>query len=134
MIHDFSSSAYYGMRFGERQENLFSDVRVRVDGKLGTVSGRAVEKIEAIYERLESGDPEAISHAMTSCRRLVDDFIDALFPALDESRDIDGHSLKLGQQNRLNRLTAYVAQKIDSDGRKNRIRREMSDVYERINK
>lgn len=70
-IHEFASHAYHELTFGEIQAELFATVRADVDGKLAPLSGDLLKMIESINDRLRAGEREAISHAMTTCRRLI---------------------------------------------------------------
>ncbi len=68
------------------------------------------------FERFESGDPEALTHALTSCRRLFQTVADAVFPAQNGPFiDSRGRSRKVGTEEYKNRLLAFFDQKVQSN-------------------
>jgi len=70
---------------------------------------------------------------MNSVRRLIDGFADQVFPATDDTRpNPQGGKIKLGQQHRLNRLKAFIDDNARSDSRATRLKRSVSDIYERV--
>ena len=90
-----------------------------------------MQKIEAIYERLDDGGQEAISHALTSCRRLINAVADAVYPPAKEPIDVDGKSTRVTQQEPLNRIETYISEHTSSSTRRKRLRRALQDLYDR---
>lgn len=133
-LHDFVSRTFYELMFSEIQSDLFSSAQTEIDGRVAPMMGDALLKIDTINERLRTGDTEAISHAMTTCRRLIDAAADALFPATDGTVEIDGEQIGAGKSQTLNRLNLYVDNKGATKGRRDRIRRSLSDIYGRVSK
>jgi len=130
-LHDFVARAYYELVFAQEQESFFDAVRQRIDVRLAAVSGDALERIEAIYDRLAAGDREATSQALNTCRRLIDRFADAMYPARD-AIEADGRTIALGPQNTLNRIDQSVREHTDSESRRTRLRRATKDIYDRV--
>jgi AbiTii len=75
-VYDLVTEIYHELLFSELQASLFADTQERVDGSLAAASGTALEKIERVSERLRDGDPESVSQALTTCRRLIDSCAD----------------------------------------------------------
>jgi hypothetical protein len=131
-IHSFVVRTFYGLRISTRQAGMFGDAQSRIDGLLRGLDEDFLRRIEAAYAGLTQGDPESISGAMNSGRRLIVAFADAVFPATDEvRRDGQGQAIKLGDQNRLNRIKAYIDDGVGGS-RANRLKRAISDVYARV--
>ncbi|MDG4666057.1 hypothetical protein [Mycobacterium sp. 236(2023)] len=104
-IYDMVMEIYHALLFSELQATLFADTQIRVDGSLSAASGSALDEIERVSDRLRDGDPESVSQALTTCRRLIDSCADHLFPAQADQYLIGvGVPLKVGQQQVLNRL------------------------------
>ncbi|QAY64838.1 hypothetical protein ET495_09860 [Xylanimonas allomyrinae] len=123
---------YHELLFSELQATLFGDTQSRVDGALAEASGSALEKIERVSDRLRDADPESVSQALTTCRRLIDSCAEHLFAARPEKYDIgDGVQLAVGSPNVLNRLQAHAHSTGAPKSRRDRLRRTLSDLYER---
>lgn len=70
----------------------------------------AAERLIAAYQSLAERSPENWVHVVDSCRRIIKDFADAVFPA--QSKPVDG--LAVTQDKYLNRLRAFVKQSVQS--------------------
>lgn len=130
-IYEFASASFYTLLFSGLQADLFATAQRETDARLAPLAGGALQKIESISERLRAGDPEAVSHALSTCRRLIDAVADALFPARDEPHAIGEVVLQVRKANVLNRLQAHVADSGASKGRRDRLRRTLNDLYDR---
>ncbi|WP_449281356.1 AbiTii domain-containing protein [Leucobacter sp.] len=132
VIYDMVAEIYHELLFSELQATLFADTQSKVDGSLAEASGSALEKIERVSDRLRDGDPESVSQALTTCRRLIDSVADHVFPAQVEPYAIGEEAmLAVGAQNVLNRLQAYAHQRGIAKGRRDRFRRTLADLYGR---
>jgi hypothetical protein len=107
-IHDYVSRKHYELEFSGIADDVFSRTRERVDAMIGSTVPTAVRRLTAVYENLASENPEDWSNAVHSCRRVLEDLADALFPPSDEVRTRDGKQIKLGKENYINRLVAFV--------------------------
>lgn len=131
-LYGYASDVYAELRFSKIQASLFEQSRIVVDGILAAMAGDALKKIESVNERLLSDDAEAISQAMSTCRRLIDSVADHVFPARDEPYDLNGQSLTVKQNAVVNRLNAFLHTRGVRGGRADRIRRSLSDIYGRV--
>lgn len=130
--YDMVAEIYHELLFSELQATLFANTQERVDGSLAAASGSALDKIERVSDRLRDGDPESVSQALTTCRRLIDSCADYVFPAQGGQYELDGEAtLSVGQQNVLNRLQAYSHQCGIPKSRRDRLRRTLADLYGR---
>jgi hypothetical protein len=101
------------LKFSGIADDVFTRIRLRVDSAIGTIVPEAVKRLTAIYENLRSENPEDWSNAVHRCRRLLQDLGDAVFPARDSPRSrVSGTgekiTIKLGKENYINRLLAFV--------------------------
>ena len=74
--------------------------------------------LAAVYENLQSENPEDWANAVHSCRRILQDLADVLYPArADIEEEINGKKriIKLGADNYVNRLIAFLEEKTDSE-------------------
>lgn len=132
LIYGFVSNAYYELTFSGQQQDLFEDAQSRVDALLGPLGARTLDRIESINRRLNEGDDEAVSQALSTCRRLIDAFADAVFPSREDPEIVDGQPVHLGPSHHQNRINAYVRQHTESQSRRKRLRRRLGDLYDRV--
>ncbi|MGW3124538.1 AbiTii domain-containing protein [Streptomyces sp. NPDC001107] len=133
VLHSFVSKHFYLLRFSTHQGELFDVAKSNIDRVLAGVPGEALRKIDSAYTNIRAGDPESIAGAMNSVRRLIDAVADAVFPATDQTRtDGQGNTIKLGDQQRLNRIKAHIDDHTDRKSRGDRLKRAVSDIYGRV--
>lgn len=117
LIYDYASRQYYELRFSGIVDDVFSRIRQRVDGEIGSKVPEAVKRFSAVYENMRSENPEDISNAVHSCRRILQDLADSLYPAREDKIVGNGSkqkTIKLGADNYINRLMAYADENSDS--------------------
>ncbi len=130
-VYDQVSAMNHELRFSTTQESLFQQAQRDVDGKLGSLGGAVLSKVDSLTARLRDGDGESISQAMNTCRRLIDAVADALLPAREGTVEVDGQPLKAGNSNVLNRLQIGAYESGAPKGRRDRLRRSLSALYDR---
>jgi len=112
LIHDYVSQRHYELKFSDVAQDVFSTIRETVDREVGSVVPDAVQKFNAVHENLRSDNPEDWSNAVHSCRRILQDLADMLFPPQPESRFVkegkQEREIKLGADHYINRLVCFV--------------------------
>ena len=118
-IYDYASRWHFELRFSGVAGDAFTRIRAAVDDKIGRVVPDAVHKFSAVHDNLKSENPEDWSNAVHSCRRILQDLADALFPPTIEVRKIESDGgikeIKLGAENYINRLVCYVQDRATSE-------------------
>lgn len=78
----------------------------------------AVQKFAAVHDNLRSENPEDWSNAVHSCRRVLQDMADSVFPPQAQDKIIitggKEQNIKLGADNYINRIMCFVADHSDS--------------------
>ncbi|MDI3457722.1 hypothetical protein P7F69_12350 [Pseudomonas aeruginosa] len=116
-IHNYATDAYLAVELGDVAEGVFDSARNLVDSFIRSHCPKAAEKLVAINERIQDGSDESSSAALTSCRRLLMDIADSVFPARDDVwKDRKGKERKVGVDQYKNRLLAYLAELEESEG------------------
>lgn len=131
-LHRFVTTTYYELAFSVAAGSVFEQFQSDVDRQLAGSATQALSRMPTVAERLAAQDTEAISHAMTTCRRIIDSFADAIFPPREEPLVVDGREIALGPPHHLNRLNAYIREKCASTSRRDRLRRTLADLYGRV--
>lgn len=112
VIHGYITDKHYELRYSRISSDVFSRIRETVDGKIGSSIPNSVKKFTAVYENLASNNPEDWANAVHSCRRILQDLADVLFPAQEDRIVKEGgkdKTIRLGPDNFINRLIAYVS-------------------------
>jgi hypothetical protein len=113
-IYDFLDETILGLEFGGIPEQIFEDIRQEVDTKMVNLCRSAINKLQTAYENASSDNPESWSHVGVSCRRIIEDVANAVFPAeIQPSKEIAGHSLT--KQDYLNRMLTGLRNKTTSN-------------------
>jgi len=100
------------LKFSGIAGDAFSRIRLVADDLIGGTVPSAAQKFVAVYENLQSDNPEDWSNAVHSCRRILQDLADHLFPATATPRTklVNGKELRvsLGVDNYINRLVCFT--------------------------
>ncbi|MEH4622943.1 hypothetical protein PO369_04995 [Phytobacter diazotrophicus] len=118
-IYNYVSTKNYELKFSNISSDIFSRTRSYVDASIGNLIPQAVQKFSSVYDNLKSDNAEDWSNAVHSCRRILQDLADAIFPARDDLViDNPGGKrkvIKLGKDNYINRIIAYVESQSNSE-------------------
>ena len=117
-IYEYVLGKHYELKFSGIASDVFASVREKVDSSVGVLAPTAIQKFSPVHENLRSENPEDWSNAVHSCRRILQDLADAIFPPCDEPRKVDVggqiKSIKLGVDNYINRIVCFVQDKSGS--------------------
>ncbi len=117
-IYQYLSNIYYELKYSVATDDSFTRIRTIVDSNIAKLVPKSLQKFTAIYENLESENSEDWSNAVHSCRRVLQDLADVLYPARpDVTKNIGGKekTIKLGADAYINRLIAYTEEHSDSE-------------------
>ena len=132
LLHRFVSAVYYEQAFANIASTTFDAFQAAVDIKIGEASSAAMAKIPLVADRLSEGHPEAVSQALSSCRRILETFADAIYPPQGEDGLIDGSEIKLGKSHHQNRINQYIADRVASASRRVRLRQNLKNLFDRV--
>jgi hypothetical protein len=132
LLHNVISEIYYEKEFDNLSESIFERYRNEVDILISEHCGDVLEKIPSVMSRLADGDEESISQALGTCRRIIESFADSIFPPSEDSIEIGGNTLKLDAGKHQNRINAYIHQRTASQSRKQRLRQNLGNLFDRV--
>jgi hypothetical protein len=91
--------------------DIFERHRRRVESFLSRVSPQVLEQFTAAYRRAREDDAESKTHALTTCRRILESVADVVYPARAEPVvDSSGKTRDVGPEKYVNRLWMFVAE------------------------
>lgn len=108
-IHCYVTDTFIAIELGDAVEDIFEATRTRIDAFIASHCPRGAEKLIAINERMVDGTQEGFVAALTSCRRLLVDVADGIFPAQSTPyNDTSGKSRAVGSNEYKNRILAFL--------------------------
>jgi hypothetical protein len=132
-IHSYVSETSIALELGDAAESIFEKARIVVDTFIRTNCPKAAEQVVAITERMNDGDRESLSSALTACRRLLATVADVLFPPQSEPYvDSKGKIRKAGTDAYKNRLLAYLEKRIQSSSTKSVVETQLDHLAARL--
>ncbi len=112
VIYGYVLQKNHELKFSGIADDIFSRIRERVDAGIGKAIPKSVQKLSAIHDNLRSENTEDWSNAVHSCRRILEDLADVVFPpqtvARTKTRKGERITIKLGKEEYINRLTAFI--------------------------
>ena len=116
----------------ENTDSIFSRIRKEADNKLKSLAPSILEKLTSVYGNMESDNPEDWANAVHSCRRIMVNLADVLYPARDEPIEIDGKQIKVGSDQYINRLIQFISSKAKSKTYQDIVGADLSSIGKRL--
>lgn len=132
ILHGFITHIYYEKELDYLAESIFESYKKEVDDLISSHCGEVLQQIPSVVSRLSEGNSESVSQALTTVRRIIDSFADSIFPPTTGTCNIGGNDLSLDASKYLNRINVFVHERIESKGRKDKIRQNISNLYSRV--
>lgn len=123
------------LKYKQINNDIFTRLQNDVDGKIGNYVPDIVLKFNAVYENLNSDNPEDLSNAVHSCRRILQSLADVLYPPTDPIEiSIKGKkkTVELGPENYINRLIQFIESKSNSKNYKSIVGSQLDYIGERL--
>ena len=109
-IYQYALNTFYQIEFSEVSNNIFDNFRINMDKKLPDILPDAKNMLDSISVNIKSSNSEDWQNAITSCRRLLKEFANAVYPPMKNKKS----NVKLDESAYVNRLTEYVKGKSGS--------------------
>lgn len=106
-FHGFATGVYHEARLGVLASTVFDRVRARVDPAVAKYLPAGAKKLASAYENLRSENAEDWANAVHTCRRLLKDLADSLYPATSDP--------KYSDDKYINRLAQFVTSRSGSE-------------------
>ena len=105
-IYDFLDNVILELEYGKIPETIFATIRKEVDEKFRRLCPHAIKKLVVVYEQLNSDNDVVYSQVASTCRRIIKDVADSLYPAIQSDKS-DGN-MELNDAKFLNRLSVGI--------------------------
>lgn len=107
------------LQYGGIVEYLMEEIRNEVDEKLAKLDDNISKEASSLYLNLSSTNPADWPKVAHSCRRMLQFVADIVYPSDNEEYTMkNGTVLQTGEPHVINRLCAFVDQKLNADERK----------------
>ena len=131
-LYDYVLTIYNKLYYGNVIEDTFTRSRLEVNDKLSLLCPQAIGKFVAVYDNMDSENPEDWANAVHTCRRILLDLADALYPAQKEPLVIDGKQIKVGHDQYINRLVQFISSKAGSKTYAEIVGADLSSIGKRL--
>jgi hypothetical protein len=132
-LYQYVFNLNYELKFGEITEDIFSRKRLSVDTALKDICPEAVQKFISVYENLKSDNDEDWANAVHTCRRIIKEVADSIFPPSAKPLEISGGKIiKVGEDEYINRLIQYIESKSTSEKFKAIVGSHLKFIGERL--
>lgn len=132
-VFNFLTKTEQRLLVGHANANIFDSYRRYVDQQLSRIAPEVLKQFAAIYRRIQEGDIEARSHALTSCRRIIKALADTVYPARDgTARGLDGKEYPLDEDHYVLRLRQYVSEVAAGHKSSEVLRAQIGDLESRF--
>lgn len=130
-IYNYILNINLQLKFESISESVFQDTKEAVDKYLQILCPNAIKQFLAVYDRLESSNDEAWSQAMSSCRNILKEFADKVFPAQTENyiRSND-EAIAVTEDKYKNRIIAFIDKTTKGRREKQLISTRASDLMD----
>jgi len=113
--YNYTLGVYWELRLKDITEDIFQKRKLFVDKALSKYLPEAFGKFVSVYENLKSQNKEDWANAVHSCRRILKDVADFLYPADDKIIEVgQGKKIVLSDENYIVRLKEFVKKRQES--------------------
>lgn len=113
-IYSYILEKYYELKYSKLNNDIFIRTQLKVDSVMMDILPDAIKKFTSVYSNLLSENNEDWSNAVHSCRRILQDLADEIYPPREPKKLPNGKEINLGTEQYINRLVAYIDEHSDS--------------------
>lgn len=113
-FYNYILSIYNKLVYVNVVEDIFTKNRISVNEKLMSICPDAISKFVSVFNNIDSGNSEDWANAVHSCRRIIKDVADKLYPATDVPIVIGKKTIELTDEKYINRLIQFIESRSSS--------------------
>lgn len=110
-IYQYVMQKYLELKYSNIADDIFANVREKVDKKISKLVPESVKRFNAVYDNLNSENTEDWSNAVHSCRRILEDLANAVYPPTEDKKiEMEGKEeiIKLDSAHYMNRIMEFI--------------------------
>jgi len=113
--------------------DIFERHRRRAESFLAKIAPQVLDQFTAAYRRAREDDAESKTHALTTCRRILESVADVVYPPRPEPVvDSGGKTRKVGAENYVNRLWMFASEAMSGSTQSKLLLAALGDFGARI--
>ena len=128
----YTLQIYNRLAYGNIIEDTFTKARLAVNDRLTSLCPKSIGKFVSVYENMDSENPEDWANAVHSCRRILLDLADALYPPQKDPIIIGKKEILVGHDQYINRLVQFISSKKGSQTYFNVVGSDLRSIGERL--
>lgn len=134
-VYDFLGQTEKQLLYGQFHADIFEQNRQYVELRLNQVCPEAVKELVAVLQRMKDKTPEARAQALLSCRRMLKDLADVLYPPTSQKiTGADGKTHDLSEDKYINRLWQFISDKTHLTTSAELLMASLSDLGNRLDR
>lgn len=115
-IYNYVINLNYKYKFEEKMISIFERKQQITNEKLLAICPDFSKQLISVYNNIESINDEDWSNAVHTCRRILKTVADSLYPP--KENQLETEKIKLGEENYINRIIAYINDNLKSKSSK----------------
>lgn len=136
--YNYVLGVFYDRKFGDITEGIFQKRKLFVEEYLAQGMPDTLKKFVSVYDNLRSKNEEDWAAAVNSCRRIIKDVANFVYPPSEEEIEVkvgDGKKtikIKLNEKNYIARLKQHIKRKASSEKFKKIVGSHLNYIGDRI--
>ena len=112
-IYQYVLQKYLELEYSNIADDIFANIREKVEKKIGKLVPESIKRFNAVYDNLKTENTEDWSNAVHSCRRILEDLANAVYPPTEDKKiEIEGNKkiIKLDRTHYMNRIMEFIVE------------------------
>ena len=131
-LYNYILITYNRLAYGNIVDDIFTRSRLMVNKNLSELCPEAINKFVSVYNNMDSDNSEDWANAVHSCRRILQDVADKLYPPKKEDIVSNGKTIKVGKDQYINRLIQFISSKEGSKTFANIVGADLESIGNRL--
>jgi len=134
-IYQYALQKYLELEYSNIADDIFANIREKVDNRIGKLIPESIKRFNAVYENLKSENPENWSNAVHSCRRILEDLSNSVYPPTEDKivkEEDNERIIKLDDTHYINRIMEFLIENSESESFKSIVGSQLKYLEDRL--